>query len=330
VLPAVAASGGAKLDVAFVARRRARIAVVSGVIVEVSARKFSVPFECACCSGGEPEGEMTASFTRRTGKRVIRETTRGLNFPYCHRCLAHVKLWRSAEGIKTGILVAGAIGGILIGVPTGGVPGLVVFLLSIPLALVFASKRRKEALASCNPTCATPDTAVSHLGWSGSVVTFSFAAPSYAVRFAQGNSRNLINVSPELRRVLQQSSSSPPRAIAPPPSAAPQLAGPRSAQDQVLEWVARIEGYKGPVARRNALERALAEIEDPGARTQLILAASRIEVASVLDKVDSLTSTAARKRHLQKAIADIRSDNIPDELQAEELRQLEDRLRSLG
>jgi hypothetical protein len=309
---------------------------VSGVIVEVSARKFSVPFECACCGGGEPEGEITASHTRRTGVRVIRETTRGLNFPYCHRCLAHAKLWQSAEGVKTGILIIGAVGGIVIGLATGGVPGFIAFLISIPLALIFAARRRREAIASCNPMCATPDVAVCHLGWSGSIVTFSFAAPPYAAKFALGNSKNLINVSPELRRLLQQPPPNPPRAIAPPPSdAAARMPArvpvrPKSSQDPVLEWIARIEGYKGPVARRNALERALTEIEDPKGRAQLVLAASRIEVAAVLDKVDSLTSTAAKKRHLQKAITDIRSDNIPDELQAEELRQLEERLRSLG
>lgn len=100
--------------------------------------------------------------------------------------------------------------------------------------------------------------------------------------------------------------------------------------DPVLDWIARIEGYKGPVARRNALERALQEIHDPAAKQRLVLAASRIEVAAVLDKVDALASAAAKKRHLKKAIDDIRNDNISDELQAAELQQLEERLRSLG
>jgi hypothetical protein len=150
------------------------------------------------------------------------------------------------------------------------------------------------------------------------------------VKFAHDNARNLINVSPELRRLLQQPPPDPPRAIAAPPRPTPERVDSASSRDPLLEWIARIEGYKGPVARRNALERALAEIQDPRGRAQLVLAASRIEVAAVLDKVDGLSSSAAKRRHLQQAITALRSDNIPDELQAEELRQLEERLRSLG
>lgn len=55
----------------------ATIAIVSGVIVEVSARKISVPFQCPCCGNERPDGDFVASYTRRTGKRVIHETTRG-------------------------------------------------------------------------------------------------------------------------------------------------------------------------------------------------------------------------------------------------------------
>ena len=60
------------------------------------------------------------------------------------------------------------------------------------------------------------------------------------------------------------------------------------------------------------------------------LAASRIETAAVLEKVDGLATDAAKRRHLEKAIATLRSDNIPDELQADQLRELEERLWDLG
>lgn len=207
--------------------------------------------------------------------------------------------------------------------------GLAVFGASIPAALILAAQRRAQAKASCGPACVIASPAVNYLGWSGSVSTFEFAAMMYAGRFAQRNARNLINVSAELRHILDDPALAPPAVYV-----APQIRVVRdeqrgSARDPVLEWIARIEGYKGPVARRNALERALAEINDSRAREQLVLAASKIEVAAVLDKVDTLASPAAKKRHLQKTIADIRADNIPDELQAAELQQLEERLRSL-
>jgi hypothetical protein len=52
----------------------------------------------------------------------------------------------------------------------------------------------------------------------------------------------------------------------------------------VLDWIARIEGYKGTEARRNALVRALEEISDPEERRRLQIAASRIETAAVLER----------------------------------------------
>jgi hypothetical protein len=245
-------------------------------------------------------------------------------------------MWQSADAITMGFVIGGIVLAVMVGFAAGGVAGIVVFALALVVGLVLASKRRQQAKASCGPSCVTPTTSISYLGWSGSVSSFSFASAIYAGRFAQRNAHNLINVNAELRRVLEHP------ALAAPPVAAPLMApapavptAPRSVStpasgDPVLDWIARIEGYKGPVARRNALERALQEIHDPDAKRRLVLAASRIEVAAVLDKVDGLASAAAKKRHLKKAIDEISSDNIPDELQAEELQQLEERLRSLG
>ena len=110
----------------------------------------------------------------------------------------------------------------------------------------------------------------------------------------------------------------------------PAAAPPPPTRAALLDWISRIESYKGAEARRNALARALEEITDPRERSQLQLAASRIEVAAVLDKVDGLATDAAKKRHLEKALAALRSDDVPDELQADQLRELEARLRELG
>lgn len=306
---------------------------VSGVIVEVSARKITVPFECPCCGSDQPDGEFSATYTRTTGKRVVRETTRGFSFPCCTRCLAHVAMWQSADAITTGFVVGGIVLACIVGFSAGGIAGIVVFGLAVVAGLVLTSQRRRQAKASCGASCVTPGISISYLGWSGSVSSFSFASAVYAGRFAQRNARNLINVNVELRRVLAHPALATPPvvppSIAPTPPAARTVAAP-AAGDPVLDWIARIEGYKGPVARRNALERALQEIHGPDAKRRLVLAASRIEVAAVLDKVDGLASAAAKKRHLKKAIDDIRADNISDELQAEELQQLEERLRSLG
>ena len=74
------------------------------MIVEVSARKVTVPATCVCCHG-HADGDFSASFTRTSGKRVIREQTRSWAFPCCHRCLAHVRLWNSAGTIALIVVV---------------------------------------------------------------------------------------------------------------------------------------------------------------------------------------------------------------------------------
>lgn len=310
---------------------------MSGVVVEVSARKVSIPFECPCCGYERPDGEFSATHTRTTGKRVVRSTTREFSFPCCSRCMAHVKMWESAAAITPGFVAVGIIVAVVVGIAAAAVAGIAVFGTALVLGRVLESNRRQQAKATCGPSCATPSTSVSYLGWSGSVSSFRFASPTYAGRFANQNARSLVNVNLGLRRVLETSA-----LVAPPVEASviaqrsgqapavPRTAAVAGSNDSVLEWIARIEGYKGPIARRNALEHALQEIRDPEGSRRLVLAASRIEVAAVLEKVDGLTSIAAKKRHLKKSIDDISADNIPDNLQAEELRLLEERLRSLG
>jgi hypothetical protein len=134
----------------------------------------------------------------------------------------------------------------------------------------------------------------------------------------------------DLRRLLDDPAFAPPP---PPPPLRAVRSTPASVAvptgGDVLEWISKIESLKGPVARRNALERALSEVTDRRGQQELVLAASRIEIAAVLEKVDGMKSVPAKRRALEKAITDVRNDNIPDELQLEELRQLEQRLHQL-
>jgi hypothetical protein len=247
-----------------------------------------------------------------------------------------VRKWQSADAVKVAVNATGIVLAIVAGLSVSAAAGLVVLGTSIPVAFLLAAQRRSEAEASCGRGCVIPGPAVSYLGWSGSVKTFSFSAETYAGCFAQSNARNLVNVSADLRQALEHLEHLERLALVVPIAAgeprlaqAPRGATERPSAEPVLEWIARIESFKGSVARRNAVERALQEIQEPHARQQLVLAASRIEVAAVLDKVDGLASLAAKKRHLGKAMADIRADNISDELQAAELQELARRLQSL-
>ncbi len=297
---------------------------MTDIVIEVSARTFHVPLECACC-GGSADTQRSASSTRRTGKRVIRETTRSLPFPYCQTCDAHVRTWDSASAITALVVIVGTGLAIGVGITTNnGAIGAAIVGVAAVLAIVANVRIKSNARAQCQSTCACPQTSVAFLGWSGTINSFQFFSSTYAAKFGHGNARKLINVGPDLARLLQQSTSqSPPiQSRTPTPS-------PRSSRASVLDWINRLESYKGSVARRNALERALQEIHDPMERQQLLAAASKIEVRTVLDKVDGLKSVAAKRRHLQMAAEKIKLDNIPDELQAAELQILEQRLRSL-
>ena len=85
---------------------------------------------------------------------------------------------------------------------------------------------------------------------------------------------------------------------------------------------ANITSANAPLARRPALPRALDAPPDEAARRDLVAAAADVELADTLAKAKSL-SGAARRQHLEAAIAAIRADNMPEALQAAELAQLE-------
>ena len=305
-----------------------------GVVVEVSARTFNVPRECVCC-GGASETTLPASHTRRTGKRVIRETTRSLDFPFCRRCVGHINRWQSGESAFGVCITLGVVLGLIgcVGSEGNTTVGGVLILLGLVAGTVMLFALHSSARGMCGPSCVVPQHPVKHLGWNGSISTFSFESSRYAARFAAGNERKLINVSHGLEALMI---SPPPAQVAPivlpRPPAAPVVSswGPTTApRVDVTEWIAKIESYKGAEARRNALKRALESVVEPAARRELVIAAGRIEVAAVLDKVDGLKGVAAKKRHLEGAISALRADDVPDELQQEELRVLRQRLDEL-
>lgn len=91
----------------------------------------------------------------------------------------------------------------------------------------------------------------------------------------------------------------------------------------------RLEGAKGAAGRRAALSWGLDRLTIPAMRQRLMVDASRVEVEAVLDKVDGLKTAAAKRRHLGAALEALRADEIPDELQAQQIRWLEEALAAL-
>jgi hypothetical protein len=297
---------------------------VSSTIVEVASRTFAIPFECPCC-GAEPDTELSIPVTRAAGREVVRDTARALEFPYCSRCIAHVQIWESAGLRSAGVIVAGVVAAVVLSLATRFVIGAIAFAAAALFAWSLSAARRGAARAGLGPSCASPDRALAYLGWSGRASAFSFESPTYAARFAEQNPKHLVHVGEQLRKLLEGHRIA--RLAVPTPAAA-QLVVPPPAT--IEEWIARLESSRSTVERRNTLRRALDAALAAAEHARLLEVVSRIELAPVLGRIDALASAGAKKHQLQRAIDEVRADNILEELQAVEVRQLEARLRELG
>ncbi|HEY5952118.1 MAG TPA: hypothetical protein VIV40_41760, partial [Kofleriaceae bacterium] len=215
---------------------------MAAVTVELAARKFSLPFECPCC-GAPPDTEL--GITSKT-------TGQSLAFPYCTRCVAHVRTWDSAGVAGAGVMVLAITAAVGTAVSGAILVAFSSFVVGASLAWWLRQSRRAAAKAGCGESCATVGLAVTYLGWSGSTSGFSFASPTFAARFAEANPSLLANATPQLRKLIDGYHKA--RLAVPTPAVAAGVAPPPlSARD----WIARIESTKGTVARRIALVRAL-------------------------------------------------------------------------
>jgi hypothetical protein len=176
---------------------------MSGVTVEVSAKKITVPYLCPCCSG-VADTALAVSFTRITGERLLRETTRELDFPYCSRCVRHSRWWSAAWRVAGVVMACGAIAGVIAGLGAGAAAGAGVLSIASALAVTVVLALRAKAHASRCPSCTSPGPAVTYHGWAGPVQTFSFVSRQYAAAFAEQNERSLVNVTPHLYQLVEQ------------------------------------------------------------------------------------------------------------------------------
>src|SRR4051812_33420628 len=164
-----------------------------GVIVEVSSRKFGVPFECPCC-GAAPDADITVRATT---------DTRRLDMPYCKRCLAHVHAWDGAGVRAAGVAVVGIVAGAIVA-PTVSVPiGIAIIVASIVAGSLLRSRGKAKAKRACGASCATPAVALTYMGWNGTTSSFQFESPTFAARFAEMNTSILANETVALRKLLE-------------------------------------------------------------------------------------------------------------------------------
>jgi hypothetical protein len=186
---------------------------MSGVSVEVSSRKVTVPYLCPCCCG-VADTALAVSFTRITGVRLVRETTRELDFPYCSRCVQHSSWWVAAWRAAGAAMACGALIAVVLGVAAGATAGVGAAVFATGLSLLAGLSLRARARAACSPSCAGAGPALTYHGWADNVQRFSFVSRRYAAEFAAQNERSLVNVTPQLYQLVEQQ-----RVSAPPPVA---------------------------------------------------------------------------------------------------------------
>jgi uncharacterized protein DUF4236/tetratricopeptide repeat protein len=87
-----------------------------------------------------------------------------------------------------------------------------------------------------------------------------------------------------------------------------------------------LRATRTPKMRDRFLAEALSNLVLPHSRERLRLDASRLEVEAVLEKVAELKTKAAKERNLLEALDRLRTDEVPDELQAAEIAALESAL----
>jgi hypothetical protein len=187
----------------------------------------------------------------------------------------------------------------------------------VVLAWTFKAVGRRRARGRCTASCATPGSAVSYLGWSGSTSAFGFESPTYTARFAEHNTAKLVSVTPQLRQLLEAHEVA--RRQVPTPASAQRVVPPPLDTEG---WRALLGREQRTIARRIALGRALETIRDPSARDVLVAAVCQAEIAALTTRLGA-ASPVVRRRRIREAIVEVRTDNLPPELAQAKLRELE-------
>lgn len=291
---------------------------MSGVLVEVSSRRFAIPHECPCC-GAIPDAEMVVP---TSGKRATRTSARSIDMPSCKRCNVHVAATEAAGVASAAVVLAGLVATIVATIVLGPL-GLAALPIAIGLAFVMVTRRRRAAELMRGPSCAAAGKAIAYLGWNGTTTAFELASPTYAARFAEHNEKILHAPTPRLRTLLEGHA----RARVAVPSAVAPVAEPPST---VQAWIAKLSSATGPAGRRHVMVRALGAFSDDASRAQLVEAAARIDLEPVYAKLAKATTLEARAKVLAEAIARVTADNLPEPLQDHELRELEKKLNALA
>jgi hypothetical protein len=169
--------------------------------IKISARIIRFPPICCCCSQ-QPDTHIDISFTRRTGKRVIKRESKSWPFPICSQCQKHIQLYNQAKKAYSEAqnYNIGGIGCIILGILTAVLLiGILFLIYGIcarcywgPAALRNAKKLEEEAKAYLTNSCTCQHNVVRYHGWYGTVHSFDFQNESYAHAFIALNQEKVL------------------------------------------------------------------------------------------------------------------------------------------
>jgi hypothetical protein len=265
-----------------------------------------------------PDTELPIALTA-TARALAPDTARSLLVPYCQRCVGHALRWEASGVASAGIMLAGLVAGIALALTVHIGVGIAAAVIAAPLGYAARQVRRTKAKAACGESCATTGRAVTYLGWSGTTTAFDFESHAYAARFAEANPSLIASPTPQLAKLLEGHRVA--RLAVPTPAASVVVPPPATFDD----WIAKLEAATAAVSRRATVTRGLDALTDLAERQRFIMKATELEVAPIVADLEGLDAPQRRQR-LQRAIDDVRADNIPEALQVAMLFDLESRL----
>src|SRR6266700_3928561 len=169
--------------------------------IDLSGQNFVFPDKCACC-GQPPTMELAASASKSRGKRVVHTKTNVWDFPYCVRCVGHVK---NAEGARAVAWVLGILSIALscfLAYLINAMTGMVIVLLALTGTGLIYKRQMARARAQCSADCACVGRAMAYLGWHGTLHQFDLHSPYFARDFMVANQSKLVNLSTQGRTLL--------------------------------------------------------------------------------------------------------------------------------
>lgn len=176
---------------------------MSGVVVEVAAKKVWFPFECACCAG-YPDTELRVRPRATVLQRLTRRTNRGITVPYCKRCVAHGVRSRRAARAAAATMVAASGASVAIACTVSIALAIGVLATGVLAAMGVGHWQRRAAIAGCRPSCVRAVHAVECLQRSRHRGVFAFASRRYAAKFAIQNLQSLVNMEGELLALIDE------------------------------------------------------------------------------------------------------------------------------